>query len=1307
MIRPTIEASTVVFALLWLWAAIERRAGDALSSASANLVFGATTVALVVVGTVAAARLCRAFKVSHILAMVGVLWTTTVVASTLIHRSAETTIADTVLAFLTFGLLPDPFLVAGLDGALALFPVIIFSALSSFYGRVHSRRGTPRNAALSGLRVFASPVSAHTTKRSISLAVTAGLVAFGPTVFDLLARQHVERAVIDSSNGSVVGFTGPLLPTVLWTIVSAGLLGILVLLPMLLAADHLRGAGRYRTRVENSFGVAIIHARARLMSIWVVALAFWIRIATLLTVAPTRTDGGDPLFYHVTANLLAQGRGLPEPLNFIAFQRWIPSALHGPAYPIVLSISSRLGGTTYFDHKILSILIGTAVVAGAMLVANLIAPRHLRVPSVLITGVFAAVYPNLWLVDSVLFPEGLMALLTLGVVYGAYSWWQAPSIRWALALGALIAASALTRGEGLLLSVLIVLPLTLSARQLPFRRRLLHLVAAGLACLVVIAPWSIRNARSFEVFVPLSTNGNELFVYANCPPVYEGKFLGFWLFQCQEDLRAESGEPDGDEAEKSLYWREIGLQYARDNAEDLPRVLAARIGRQWELFRPWQNTEFAPIEGRNKDAARIGLFMYYGMIPAALAGTLILRRHRTRLLPIAAVFASVTLTAAYAYGTTRFRVPAEPLLCILAAIGSAKAFTRIRMRWPATKENVRFNMFGADSSSRSFVQGSDVVWREAFRRTSLNTWSSFAIVGFAIAVTLPALYRSVGSSMEEGFMLVFPELVMQRFVPNVDFLHLYGPGSLHALALWFEIFDVSLISERTFGLLQHLAFITGLMTLVRPWGRSTSTLVGLGSLLFVLTPIGLQALAWSGALGLGIWSLVLLLRARHRQTIATWAAAGVLGGLALTFRPDLVLALALPTVVLLWRQSKSSLSTFVVGTTVGLGSFWWHLVQAGPRAVFEGMFLDPVVHLRAGRELPRPPSPDRLDGALQVISEKFAPWWGFPHLSAPKQLFVWFFLIPLIALSIVFVAKSMSTYRTERRVLLASGLFGIGLLPQAIQRPDSAHFLWVCAVSWPLVIVAGLEFLRRHRPRLHPRIHLLFGASILGVLVLIVVPFYTVRTYTDLAVRSVLGQTDVREVRRGDRFFYLGDERPFRATLEVVADLDVLARPGQTLFVGPVDLRQTAYSDVFFYHLFPELKPSTYFIEMDPGMANEDPRLAEDVASSDWLILTRFWSGWIEPNTSIHFGSDRPNQIVEESFCLVESYQNDLVRLFRRCPAGDGIGPYEGPYKPEYDYAVEVLVPVPPRPDGTCTPTCNGRPSATGVEIGIDTSVID
>ena len=68
-------------------------------------------------------------------------------------------------------------------------------------------------------------------------------------------------------------------------------------------------------------------------------------------------------------------------------------------------------------------------------------------------------------------------------------------------------------------------------------------------------------------------------------------------------------------------------------------------------------------------------------------------------------------------------------------------------------------------------------------------------------------------------MLVFPTLVQEGKVPNVDFLHLYGPASLDALALWFRIFGDSLESERTFGLLQHLGIVFAVYAVTRVAGH--------------------------------------------------------------------------------------------------------------------------------------------------------------------------------------------------------------------------------------------------------------------------------------------------------------------------------------------------------------------------------------------------------------------------------------------------------------------------------------------------------
>jgi 4-amino-4-deoxy-L-arabinose transferase-like glycosyltransferase len=1068
---------------------------------------------------------------------------------------------------------------------------------------------------------------------AVALAVAApGLLLAGEMSFVTIARQYRD-AVTDTVLG--LRLDHPFAPTFLWSACLAAGIGVLLTATVLVGVRRVR-TGRWPA---DPYPIALAA---------VVAGGFAVRVATWLTIAPERTDGGDPLFYHVTANTIAQGRGFPEPLNWLDSATHIPSAVHGPLYPLVLSLSSRLGGTTYVDHKFLSILIGSATVWVTALVAQRLAGRRAAIAA----GVLAAVYPNLWLIDSLLFPEGLFALLTTLCVLVAYQWRDHPVVWRAVLLGALIGLAALTRGEGVLLGLLLAMPWMLRHRVIALRERWRQLVLAGVACVAVIAPWTIRNVVQFEEFVPLSTNSNEVIMYANCPEVYSGRLLGYWSFQCQQDHRAEFGEPPGDESEKAVYWREVGLEYARENLDRVPVVVAARVLRQWELFRPWQSVEFSTIENRDKDSATLGLAMYYALVPAAIAGAVMLRRRRVPLLPLGAQVLSVTLTAAYAYGTVRFRAPVEPVLCVLAGVAAVPVARRAR-EWLAPPDLPVAHIPEQDDTAYVLGGSGGLRRRELGARRS---WLGIGIVLAAVALPLRGLYRTTGGTMEEGFMLAFPERMWAGDVPNVDFLHLYGPGSLHVLMVWYEAFGYTLGAERTFGLLQHLGIIFGLYALARAWGHAAATVVAVLSTLLILTPIGLTAMAWNGGVALALWSAVFAVRALHladpRQRRNAWLGAGALAGFALTYRPDLIVAVGLVLGWLVWRQ-RSAWRPVLVGALVGAIPMWVHLVAAGPSAAIRGMVLDPVFELRPGRELPVPPSWDRLDGALQAIAEQVPPWWRLPALTASASLYLWFWA--MLAIAVGSVVLALYLYRRtggapRTVVLVAASLFGLGIVPQALQRPDSTHLSWVTCVSWPFAVIGVVELVRLVRPTSHPRRRLLIGGTAVAVLMFVVAPLFTYRYYLQSVRVSAGVVPGAFPVERDGRRFYLGDQRPWRATRDAIAALDAVAEPGERLFVGPQDLRRTWYNDTFFYWMFPELEPATYFMEMDPGIADEEGSgLAEDLASADWAILTGFWNGWREPNASMEFGSDRPNQVLAEQFCEYASFEDDLVVLYRRC----------------------------------------------------------
>jgi hypothetical protein len=116
----------------------------------------------------------------------------------------------------------------------------------------------------------------------------------------------------------------------------------------------------------------------------------------------------------------------------------------------------------------------------------------------------------------------------------------------------------------------------------------------------------------------------------------------------------------------------------------------------------------------------------------------------------------------------------------------------------------------------------------------------------------------------------------------------------------------------------------------------------------------------------------------------------------------------------------------------------------------------------------------------------------------------------------------------------------------------------------------------------------------------------------------------------------------------MVAAAARLARPGQTLFVGPSDLRRTNYNDTYLYYLLPQLRPASFYMEMNPQTANlPGSGLATELRHADLLILNQRWDSWPERNSSSKLGSPLPNRIVANEFCTVATSGDE--RLLRRC----------------------------------------------------------
>jgi peptidoglycan/LPS O-acetylase OafA/YrhL len=401
----------------------------------------------------------------------------------------------------------------------------------------------------------------------------------------------------------------------------------------------------------------------------IAAVALAVRVVSMLTVMDNEVLAGDPGYYHRQANLLAAGHGFANPYLTVHGHH-VASAVHPPLFTLLLSASSVLGGTSVVAHKLVAALAGVGTVVAIGFLGRQLAGLRTG----LIAAGIAAIYPNLWVIDGIPMPEDLFALTIALALIGAVRLWRRPSWWVAIGTGAAIGAAALTRGEALALLPLLVLPLGLRLPGVSWGRRIAFVGVVGLTAAVLIAPWTIRNLTTFEKPTLLSTNEGDVLAQANCDTTYYSHVIGFWYFDCGVvDVK-------GDESVASAARRDKGLDYIRAHQSRLPVVVAARVGRVWEVFRPWQNADLSIIEGRDVDVARAGLFSYWVLFPLSIAGIVVLRRRRTTpLLVMIVPYVVVTLTVVLTYSNVRFRAAAE----VVIVVGAAVAIDAALRRWRA------------------------------------------------------------------------------------------------------------------------------------------------------------------------------------------------------------------------------------------------------------------------------------------------------------------------------------------------------------------------------------------------------------------------------------------------------------------------------------------------------------------------------------------------------------------------------------------------------------------------------------------------
>ncbi|MCC7293106.1 MAG: glycosyltransferase family 39 protein [Phycisphaerales bacterium] len=406
----------------------------------------------------------------------------------------------------------------------------------------------------------------------------------------------------------------------------------------------------------------------RLILVFAVALALrcgaWAGLGLMRGGAETPALPDEQQYWGM-ARSLAEGAGLRDELGFRAGRM--------PLFPAMLAPLTQLPDGVVWARLLLCVLGAAGAAAAAMLAAKCFGARV-----GLIAGVLVSADPYLVYFSSLILTETpfLLAILILWHVSAST---DEPCLKTNRAVwlkgascGLSAAACVYLRETGAALAVALA-ALVLIRHKFKPRACMMVLTAAGVVFLLLL-PWAWRNHRQLDSWIFLTTRGG-ITLYDGVHPQATGR-------SDLADIKAMPAVRDfvdrGDEVGWDAWFRRASWQSIRDDFAQVARLAGVKLKRTWNVV---PNLE----EGRSTALMAVSAIWTLPVYALALLGVYhTLRRAdsthvsgearaagtrddrwRVAVLMLPAVV--VTIMHAVLVGSVRYRLPAMPMLEVLAA----------------------------------------------------------------------------------------------------------------------------------------------------------------------------------------------------------------------------------------------------------------------------------------------------------------------------------------------------------------------------------------------------------------------------------------------------------------------------------------------------------------------------------------------------------------------------------------------------------------------------------------------------------------
>ena len=464
------------------------------------------------------------------------------------------------------------------------------------------------------------------------------------------------------------------------------------------------------------------------------------------------------------------------------------------------------------------------------------------------------------------------------------------------------------------------------------------------------------------------------------------------------------------------------------------------------------------------------------------------------------------------------------------------------------------------------------------------------------------LYQPV-TPQDEAQYLIYPQLILHGATQFKDFFSLYGPAAYEPLAILFKIFNPSVIIERLVGLLYEITFLVSLGIILKRRRDIFVVCVALTIPMLLWLANGLAASAWNGALAFSMLALCIYDASTHDlkndKGLALFRtfSAGFFLGIAISFRIDFILPITLCLAYIFW-QKRELTKIICSGLFIGLIPTIYVLFSAGVTNVFRCEFIDAYKLTKSGvyyLPLGSGRNPIAVDGTLLIVVGIIF-YLLIKYFKSRKNLSTWSPLLPLIL------------------------CFDIGIFQESLHRFDVNHIASIAIFVIPTIFAFPINI----------KSITLLSIFYITLCMPIAVPIYI----SSVGIKSLT----IYPVKNSGRTIYVTNKEQSISLEQLIKVVNKVTISGNTLFVGPSDLIHAVFNDTYLYFMFPNLRPSGYFLEMQAGVPNASGSpLASQVLRADIIILTDSYSNWKIPEKSDN-GSTLPNLEINQNFKKYGTY---------------------------------------------------------------------